>query len=157
MLFDPRAHDKVLDAEWRPARIEAAIRAIARDTEDALSERDWWPVHPLDAEDGDPEVWHGVYMGAAGVVWALEQLARAGLHEPRLDHATLAQAILESYRRRPEFEGPSAWLVAPTPPLEARLHELVAVPETDTLELMWGSPGLLLIAEQIGDATAWSA
>jgi hypothetical protein len=107
-------------------------------------------------------------MGAAGVVWALDQLARAGLHEPRLDHATLAHAILESYRRRPEFEGPSvwiaeggialvAWLLAPTPALEARLHELVAVPESDTLELMWGSPGLLLIADVLDDAPAWSA
>src|SRR5215213_8402744 len=73
MLFDPRAHEAVLDAQWNPADAEAAIREIARDTEDALSERDWWPVHPLDVEDGDPEVWHGVYMGAAGVVWALEQ------------------------------------------------------------------------------------
>ena len=51
-----------------------------------------------------------MYLGAAGVLWALDRLARAGLHEPRRDYAALAHDVLESYRRRPEFEGPSVWM-----------------------------------------------
>jgi hypothetical protein len=80
-------------------------------SEDALPGSDWWPVHPLDFQEGDPAVWHGIYMGAAGVVWALDHLARAGLHEPRLDYARPADEVLESYLSRPEFDGPlsSAW------------------------------------------------
>ena len=58
-----------------------------------------------------------------------------------------------------------AWLLAPSPELADRLAELaVAAPEGDTLELLWGSPGLLAIAdamlERTGEprwAAAWSA
>ena len=167
-----------MDAEWRPAEVEAEIRAIAREAEDAMHDGTWWPVHPLDADAETPAVIHGVYFGAAGVVWALHRLAQAGLHEPRRDHAQLARDVLDSYLRRPEFGGPVpslwmgeggialvAWLLAPARELAERLAELVvADPEDDTLELMWGSPGLLLIAdamlERTGEerwASAWRA
>ena len=178
MLFDPRAHEPLVDAEWRPADVEAEIRAIAREAEDAMHDGTWWPVHPLDADAETPAVIHGVYFGAAGMVWALHRLAQAGLHEPRRDHAQLARDVLDSYLRRPEFGGPVpslwmgeggialvAWLLAPARELAERLAELVvADPEDDTLELMWGSPGLLLIAdamlERTGEerwASAWRA
>jgi hypothetical protein len=177
MLFDARAHEPLVDAPWWPAGIEAEIRAIARDAEDALQGSEWWPVHPLDAEDGDPDVVHGIYFGAAGVLWALHRLAQVGLYEPRHDHPLLAHDVLDSYLTRPEFDGPLpslwmgeggialvAWLLSPTQALADRLAELVVVPDRDTLELMWGSPGLLLIAdamlERTGEpswASAWSA
>jgi hypothetical protein len=98
MLFDARAHEPLLDAAWRPADVEAAIRTIARDAEEALRDGEWWPVHPLDAEDGDPAAFHGISLGAAGVLWALHRLAQAGLHEPRRDHARLADDVLDSWR-----------------------------------------------------------
>ena len=63
MLFDARAHEDLLEGAWRPAEVEAEIRTIARGAEEALRDRDWWPVHPLDAEDGDPDAFHGVYLG----------------------------------------------------------------------------------------------
>jgi hypothetical protein len=166
VLFDPRAHEPLIDGTWRIADVEAEIRAIARDAEDALSGDEWWPVHPLDLEEGDPGVWHGLYLGAAGVIWALDQLARAGLHEPRLDYAARSSDVLESYLRRPEFDaaraslwmgeagiGLLAWRSAPAAALADRLLELAAVPETDTLELMWGSPGLLIVADAM---LAWT-
>lgn len=179
MLFDPRAHEAVTEVAWRPAAAEAQIRAIAREADGAMRDRDWWPWHPLDVEEGDPDVVHGVYLGAAGVLWALDRLERAGLHEPGHDYARLAQEVLESYGRRPEFDGPSpdlwlgeggialvAWLLSPTPALADRLAEFVAVDslERDSLELMRGSAGLLLMAdamlERTGEsrwASAWSA
>lgn len=180
MLFDARAHEPLVEAAWSPAKIQEAIRAIAREAEDGMRDREWWPVHPLDAEAGDPDVFHGIYLGAAGVLWALHRLAQAGLHEPRHDYARLAEDVLESYLRRPEFDGPLpslwmgeggialvAWLLSrgPAPALENRLAELVAAePDGDTFELMWGSPGVLLIAdamlERTGEprwASAWSA
>ncbi len=166
MLFDPRAHEPVLEAPWNTGAIEDAIRAIARDADGALRGRDWWALHPLDAEPGDPEVFHGIYMGAAGVVWALDRLARAGLHQPGHDYAQLASDVLESYLRRPEFgEQPSlwmglggialvAWLLAPSLELADRLEALVtAEVQPDTLELLWGSPGLLFIADALIERT----
>jgi hypothetical protein len=178
MLFDPRAHEPLVEVAWSPAEVEAEIRAIAREADEALREGEWWPIHPLDAEEDDPDVFHGVYLGASGVLWALDRLARAGLHEPGHDYVRLAGESLDSYLSRPEFDGPLpslwmgeggialvAWLLTPTDALADRLAELVAAePEEDTFELMWGSAGLILIAdamlERTGEprwASAWSA
>ena len=166
MLFDQRAHEPVLEVPWDEGAIADAIRAIARETDGALRDGDWWPTHPLDAEPDDPEVFHGIYMGAAGVVWALDRLARADVHEPGHDYAQLASDVLQSYLLRPEFgEQPSlwmglggialvAWLLAPSPELADRLEALVtAEVQPDTLELMWGSPGLLFIADALIERT----
>ena len=177
MLHDPAAHEPLLDTPWSRAGAEAAIRDVARETDAAMRGGNWWALHPLDAEPGDPDVVHGVYLGAAGVLWALDHLARAGLHEPGHDYPRLAREVLESYGRRPEFGGPLpsvwlgeggialvAWLLGPAPELADRLAELLTVPDGDTLELLWGSPGLLLIAGVMLDRTgetrwaeAWSA
>ena len=147
MLFDPRAHEPLADVPWDAAQAEAALREIACDADDALRERDWWPLHPLDDDGQTPDAIHGVYFGAAGVLWALDHLARAGLHEPRHDYARLATAALESYRRGPDFgiAEPSvfigeggialvAWLLAPEPALADRLAELVIVDPRPTRE-----------------------
>lgn len=179
MLFDPGAHEHAIDAAWSPASVEAEIRTIARDADAALRPGEWWAWHPLDVEPGDPDVTHGVYLGAAGVLWALDRLARAGLHEPGHDYGRLAGEVLASYLERPDFGGLSgsvwlgeggialvAWLLAPSASLADRLFEIVSAEssEPDTLELMWGSPGLLLVAdaalERSGEprwAAAWSA
>src|SRR3954468_9557126 len=97
MLFDPRAHEPLIDAPWDAAKATDTIAEMAAGAHAALGER-WWPVHELDYEPGDPEVWHGVYMGAAGVVLALHHLA------PRAGHAQLALDVLESYLADPEFD-----------------------------------------------------
>ena len=177
MLHDPRVHEPLGGAPWDRASAEAAIRAIASEADGAMRGGDWWAMHPLDIEPGDPDVVHGVYLGAAGVLWALDHLARTGLHEPGHDHPRLAREVLASYEHRPEFGGPLpsvwlgeggialvAWLLSPAPELADRLAELVAVPDEDTLELLWGSPGLLLIAGVMFDRTgeerwarAWGA
>jgi lantibiotic modifying enzyme len=167
VLFDPRVHEPLTDVEWAPGAIEKAIRAIARDADDALREEDWWPWHPLESDGETPEAVHGVYLGAAGVLLALQRLAEAGLHEPGHDYARLAAHALKGYRERPEFGGPApsmwmgesgialvAWLLSPREELVDRLAELVVVdPEHDTLEVMWGSAGLLLVADAMLDRT----
>jgi lanthionine synthetase-like protein len=173
VLYDPRTHEPLRDARWSRAAAEAEIRAIARDADEALRHGAWWPLHPSDDDGETPDALHGVYIGAAGVLWALDQLARAGLHEPGHDYARLALDALEDYGRRPEFGGPLpslwlgeggiglvAWLLAPSEALADRLAALVAVPEDDTLELLWGSPGLLAIADAMLARTGeprWSA
>src|SRR3954449_5065027 len=178
MLFDPRAHERAVEAAWDPAAMAAEVGLVARDADAALRERDWWPWHPLDVEEGDPDVVHGVYIGASGVLWALDRLARAGLHSPGHDYGALAVDVLASYLERPEFDGPHpsvwlgesgialvAWLLAPSEAVAGRLAGIVdAELQPDTTELMHGSPGLLLVAdamlEHSGDprwAGAWSA
>lgn len=173
MLYDPRAHEPLVAAPWSRAAAEAEVRAIARDADEALRPGAWWPLHPEDDDGETPGALHGVYLGAAGVLWALDQLARAGLHEPGHDYARLALGALEDYVRRPEFGGPHpslwlgeggialvAWLLAPSQALADRLAALAVVPPDDTLELLWGSPGLLAIADVMLERTGeprWSA
>ena len=176
MLFDPAAHEPLVDTAWNPAVVERTIRQIARDTEDAMRAGNWWPVHPSEFETGDPDTFHGIYIGAAGIILALQRLAEAGLHEPRRNLALLAQDARESYLRRPEFAGPLpslwmgeggialvAWLLSPDAGTADRLAQIVSSElPGDTLELMWGSPGLMHIADvmlqRTGEprwATAW--
>nr|MCU0258532.1 hypothetical protein [Solirubrobacteraceae bacterium] len=113
MLFDPRAHEPLTERPWDAAAARAAIGAIAAEADAALRpDGRWWPLHPLDDDGATPAALHGVYLGAAGTLWGLDRLARAGLHEPGHDYAALARTALEDNRERPEFGGPqpSLWM-----------------------------------------------
>ena len=45
-----------------------------------------------------------LYLGAAGVVWALDRLARAGSAARRRDWTPVAATLPERYAARPDFE-----------------------------------------------------
>jgi hypothetical protein len=153
VLFDPRAHEPLTDAAWDPDAVREAIDGILEATLAARSER-WWPTHPRDAEPGDPDVFHGVYLGAAGVLWALRRLGR------EVD-AAVGDA--------PEFGSPGLWIgrggVLLVDWLHTRSEEIanelfVLELDEDTLELMWGSPGMLVIADEMDRRTGdprWTA
>ena len=169
-LFDPRAHEPLVDVEWSAAKMRDAVAAIAADADNALRPVAWWPAHPLDDEGDLPEASHTLYLGAAGVLWGLDQLAGAGLHEPGHDYPALAHRALDGYDRAPEFDGPQpslwlgecgvalvAWLLSPDAAVADRLAALAERdPAGDTIELTWGSPGILLAAgamlERTGEA-----
>ena len=128
-------------------------------------------MHPLDAEDGDPEWSTASISGPPGCCGRCTGSRRPGCTSRGHDYARLAEDVLESYLAGPEFDGPApslwigeggialvAWLLSPTRALADRLAELVAAdPDGDTLELMWGSPGLLLIADAMLERTGRSA
>jgi hypothetical protein len=158
MLFDPDRHEPLLDAAWDPAGI---ARAIGEIVDDAARAGPPWRLHPLDREEGDPDVFHGIYLGAAGIAWALHELL-PGYEPPDL---------LAAFRAAPDYQDASlfvgeggiafvSWLLAPSEALADRLFELMAVPERDTVELMWGSPGQLVIADAMFARTGeprWAA
>src|SRR3954447_5297189 len=102
MLFDSGAHEPLVIEAWNPAKARAAINAIARAAEAALTDR-WWPVHPLDVDEGAPAVWHGVCLGAAGVLWAFNRLGSA--------QGSRATGVLASYlNARESGPEPSLWI-----------------------------------------------
>ncbi|HEY1369626.1 MAG TPA: LanC-like protein [Gaiellaceae bacterium] len=179
MLFDPDSHERLTEAPWDEARARDAIAAIAADAEVAFDDETLWPVHPLDEDDDDPEPLlspTGLYLGAAGVVWALDELAEVGGAEPSRDWRPVAAGLHERYLGRPDFgdavpgllAGESGILLvahrlAPSAEQEERLLACVRTNvDNPARELLWGSPGTMLAAqvmlERTGDdswADAW--
>ena len=159
MLWDPEAHEPLVDAAWDEARARAAIRAIVAGAEEAFD--DGWPVHPRDVEPDDPERWSGTYLGGSGVVDAFRRLAERGFVELRRDYLPYLE------RLEPDMPGPSLMLgetgillarhrLSPSAATEERLRELVAANAgSDARELLLGSPGTMLVARELGLDDLW--
>lgn len=175
MLFDPAAHEPLTERQWDERRIGEAIRAIAADAERAFDPDALWPAHPRDLDDGPLPAVTSLYLGASGVISALDDLQRRGVAELELDWAPSAARLHEQYVARPDFPEitggepvPSLWmgeagilLVAHRlTPSREREERLLAAVEANagspTRELMWGSPGTMLAADVVhartGDA-----
>jgi len=168
MLFSPEAHEALADEPWSAELVRRAIAAIVADSESGF--RDGWPLHPEDEEEGDdPSTrFRTVYLGGAGVVAALDRLARRGFAELRRDYVPYVQRSLEAPPDFPDDDAErSLWMgetgirlvlqrLAPSPANLERLSELIAANERDErCELMWGSPGTILAGRELGlDVTA---
>jgi hypothetical protein len=176
-LFDPRAHEAFTERAWDVDRARVAIGAIVAETESAFAHESLWQPHPLDEEEDEPPLQRVacLYLGAAGVIWALHTLQRAGALELGRDWAEVAVSLQERYREEPDFpeEGvmPSLWFgeagillvehtLAPGRWLEERLLQTVrANAAHPSLELAWGSLGTMLAAQvmhQRTSAPAWA-
>jgi hypothetical protein len=158
-LWRHAEHEPLACGAWDEGRVEAAIRAIVADAE-AACDGDRWPWHPADGEeDGSASV----YLGAAGVIWALHELGSTGWE-------TVALAQLDRYRERPDY-GPwaspgSFWagecgiaLVAfrltGDPGIADHVYELcLGNLDAPAHDVMWGAPGTMLVAEAMH---AWTA
>jgi hypothetical protein len=161
MLSDPAAHDPLVEDAWDEERVRAAIRAIANDAEASFD--DGWPPHPDDANPGDPGPWAGLYLGGAGIVDALRRLAERGLVELCRDYVPYLDGL------EPDVAGSSLLLgetgvllarhrLASAAAVEERLRELVVANVDDEhRELLWGSPGTMLAARELGFDDLWVA
>jgi hypothetical protein len=167
MLYRREAFEPLTDVPWDEQQARDAIRRIATDTDDAMrGPRLLWRA---DEWDG----WHGtspmknLYVGAAGVLWALAELRRRGHADTKLDLAALAVRTLELFRARPDFmkgmklpttpesallSGATgillvAWRLAPSDELaDDLLARVRANVGNEAEEVMWGSPGTLIAA-----------
>lgn len=159
LLFQPSEHEPLSGEEWSESRAERAISEIVADAEAAF-DGVRWPWHPSDGE----EEWgvSDVYIGGAGTIWALDELGSTGWGEA-------AVSFLDQYRARPSpwdeepvetsyhFGELGIALVAFGLTREAgiadRIHELVLTGDSDANEVMYGTPGSLLVAEAM---LAWT-
>jgi len=83
MLFDPKRHEPLAGVVWNEAAARAWIARYADDAERSFSRERLWPTHPRDAgNDLADTPCPMLYFGAAGVIWALDHLARAGAITP---------------------------------------------------------------------------
>ena len=164
-VHDPAQHRRLDAAPWSEAAARAAIETIAGDAISAYrGPEQLWP-NAVDDLEGDPDVpYRSVYLGAAGVAWALDRLARNGLAAPLPGLATLADSLPEGFRRAPELVslapppapgllfGESGILLA-VETIRGTGEHLAALEacigrnaRNPTLELCWGSPGTMVAA-----------
>jgi hypothetical protein len=158
LLFRTSEHEPLEEAEWDETRVRAAIAAIVADAEAAFDGARW-PAHPNDGDDDGPT---SIYLGAAGVIWALHELGVTGWQDA-------AVSLVDRYRAEPDFPEYAAagsywmgecgialvaYLLTRDAGLADRVHELVlANLDSATNEVMWGTPGSLLVTEAM---LAWT-
>jgi hypothetical protein len=160
-MYEPARHLKLSPEPWDPAAARAAIREIVEDAHAAFDPERFWPAHPLDEHTREGAT--TIYLGAAGAIWALDYLARAGAAPAARDFRPLIPALLE--RNRAEYPSFGAYpehasllmgdvgvllLAMRLAPEKATADALYERVETNLglppLELMWGMPGTMLAA-----------
>src|SRR4029453_2150811 len=168
VLHDPAQFEPLIDEPWDPARVKDAIATIVSDTDAAFDPDTLWPAHEWDGWE-EPLPLKNLYLGGAGVIWALDALRRRGHAETSLDLAAAALRALELERAEPGFTAdghyhPASLLCGETGPLlvafrlasdsavAGDLHALVrANVANPTDDVMWGAPGTLLAALVMGE------
>ncbi len=173
MLYRPEAFEQLTDEPWNEQRVRAAIRRIIADVDAAYDVDGLWPADDWDGWQATLPL-KNLYVGAAGVIWALDALRRRGHAETQIDLAAAAVRTLAAFRDAPDFIAafelpPSpeaalltgetgillvAWRLARADDLEGdlltRVRENLA---NDAGDLMWGIPGTLLAARAMAEWT----
>jgi hypothetical protein len=164
-LFDVASHGPLTAQPWDEGRAAAAVAAIVDDAERAFDPQALWPIHERDVDGDEGRAMSGLYLGAAGVIWALHELGS------QHDFAEVADGLDRRFLDEPDFEpekgeaAPGLWLgrsgilavaerLSPDP---VRRDLLFGVLEQNignpTVEVMWGAPGSLLVASEMLDRT----
>jgi hypothetical protein len=173
VLYRPDAFEPLTDEPWNESRVREAIRRIVADADAAFAPDDLWPADDWDGWN-TPQPLKVLYVGAAGVIWALDALRRRGLAESRIDLPAAARRTLEAWREEPDFmreiELPRppesgllsgeagiltvAWRLERSGGLaDDLLARVRANVRNEATELMWGSPGTMLAARAMLDWT----
>ena len=157
ILFRSQEHEPLRDDPWDERRVRASIADVVAAAEAALPAEGLWPAHERDQDESEPpDAYTGVYLGAAGVAWALGRLGSA------IDVEVVVQRAYARWPELPEDRGPGVMfgeagflrILA-----SERLAEVVLSNAANpTNEWLWGAPGTMLAAEAVpGCEDAWRA
>jgi hypothetical protein len=176
VLYRPEAFEPLTDVRWDEGRVRDAIRAVVTDTNRALrGPRLLWRADDWDRWQGTSPM-KNLYVGAAGVFWALDQLRKRDHGDTQLDLADLSRRTVTLFRQKPDlktrmplplpppresalFAGETgillvAWRLGPTDELaDDLLARVRANVDNPADEVMWGSPGTLIAARAMLDWT----
>ncbi len=168
MLFDPDRHEALCDTGWDEARAREAIQTIARDTEKSLLPEGHWALHPQDDEGDSPGTgFKSLYLGSAGVWWALWFLQRQGMVELGRDPVRAIDAVHAAYRAEPDTGAvvPSYFLgevgillvqwqmTGSSRAADALFDAIRANIPNATNEALWAAPGTMVAAWDLWEAT----
>ena len=165
-LFQPERHTPLDPIVWDEAEARAAIREIASDALAHWDGEKLWPVHP---QDDTPMPVAGLYMGASGVIWALDYLRRQGAIENAGDFTTSLPKLIahdDAWLKQMPMGAYGSLLMSDLGPLllsmrlrpSATLSDAILsrVRDNDALpvlELLWGAPGSMLACRFMHDMT----
>ena len=176
MLYEPARHEPLGDAPWDEGIARTWIVRFAEDAQRTFSPATLWAPHPRDADSDDPgRPFTMIYLGAAGVIWALDRLEQAGAVAPSTNFAPLLEDLAARNLALVEPWGHGVHGLLMGQPgillLQYRLAhdraaaaaiadriaaEIVANANHPALELLWGSPSTMHVAltmhEWTGDA-----
>jgi hypothetical protein len=155
-LFNPVDHEALAPSAWDERAARAVIEQVITRAVEAFAPGRFWPRHPSD-EYGSPAAQDkGLWIGAAGVLWALDRLG-VGLGEAD---------VYGAYLDDPDFPGSTglmmgevgvllvSWKLAPTDAKEQRLFERVeGNMGNPSHELFNGAPGTMFAALHVYEAT----
>ena len=169
MLFDRERHEALVDRPWNEAIVRAGIAALVAEIESARLPGGHWSVHPGDVEGPMPdEGFKSVYLGSAGLLWALWYLQREGAVTLRADPCQAIDGVAAAYRSAPDTCGvvPSyylgeagielvRWRMTGAADATERLYAAVeANIPNPTNEALWAAPGTMVAAWHLWAATA---
>ncbi len=171
MLFEPSRHEALCDTAWDASAVRETVRAIARDIERKHLAEGHWPVHALDV-DGDENVprtgFKSLYLGGAGVLWALWYLRREGAVELEIDPGQGIAQVHAAYLAEPDtgqvvpsyFLGEAGillalWRLTGSSAAADRLYASVKSNiGNPTNEALWAAPGTMVAAWHLWEATS---
>ena len=169
-LYDPERHETLRDLGWDALRAREAIVNICRDAEEAFDPHSLWPAHPSDQEPGMPAdgIFRGLYLGAAGMLHGLRRLAEAGLWDPTLDGAAIAEGLYGAALDSPDEEDAGGSLLVGSSGIllvthaltgsaaaaEALVEVIASGMEHPSNELLLGAPGRMVAARAMHRRTA---
>jgi hypothetical protein len=167
VLYDPELHEPLTDEAWDEQRARGAIAGIVADADAAFDPDRLWPAEEWDVYEATAPL-KNLYVGASGVIWALDALRRRGLAETAIDLPAAAARTLELWGGLPDYaqwesvpeaaasallmgeSGPLivAWRLAPSAELADRLYGRVRENiGNEAVEVMFGAPGTTLAAQ----------
>jgi Lanthionine synthetase C-like protein len=167
LLYQPEAFEPLTEEPWSEPRVRDSIRELVADVDAAFrGPRLFWRADEWDRWKATSPM-KNLFVGSAGVLWALDALRRRGQAETTLDLADLAIRNVELFRERPDImkiplpepkesallEGETGILLVaqrlapPRADLADDLLERVRANVSNVAEeVMWGTPGTLIAA-----------
>ena len=168
-LYDPSRHEPLTSTAWNEAAAHQAIVRIAAAAEaefDAAQGN--WPLHPRDEPDPPAERQVDLYFGSLGAIWALRDLAAQDAITLRTDFLPVIEAGPAQLRSSlADYPHGSAsflcgesgalllqWMATRRADVAERLFDVVKGNlHNGAREPLWGSPGTVLAAIHMSEAT----